>query len=91
MKPEEMVQISTWVLCLCDENTNSPMFYYNQEEDIFQRNFTIWCAFLDEKTCVEKQSTLNIEGVQVVTGTMDYPKELLTNIIVETFTENGLP
>lgn len=89
MKQQEMIQVTTWVLCLCDESTDLPTFYYNQLEDIFQRNFSNQCAFVNEKTCLEKQNALNLEGVQVVKGSIDYPKELLMNIIVETFAENG--
>lgn len=90
MKQEEMIHVITWALCLCDENNGLPTFYYNQSEEIFQRNFSNQCAFLDEKTCLEKQSALNLEGVQVVKGRMDYPKELLMSSIVEVFAENGL-
>ena len=90
MSQQEMVKISTWVLCLCDENTDMPTFYYNHEEDVFQRGFTNKCAFLDEKTCLEKQSVMNLEGVQVVKGTTDYPKEQLKKIIGDFFAEEGL-
>lgn len=36
------------------------------------------------------EKKLNIEGLEVVKGTMDVPKELLINSIMETFVEHGL-
>lgn len=85
-----MVAVSTWVLCLCDENTELPSYYYNPNTDAFQRNFNTECAFLEEKMCLEKQKELNVEGLQMVKGSMDYPKELLIEIIMESFEESGL-
>lgn len=90
MSEQEIVKVSTWILCLCDENTDLPTFYYNNKNDAFQRNFNTDCAFLEEKMCLEKQNALNVDGVQMVKGTMDYPKELLVDIITEVFSETGL-
>lgn len=90
MSKQEMVAVSTWALCLCDENTELPTYYYNPNTDSFQRNFNTECAFLEEKMCLEKQGELNVEGVRTIKGTMDYPKNLLVGIIIEAFEESGL-
>lgn len=86
----EMIKVTTWALYLGNEDTGMPVFYYNHEKDCFNRKFSSHCAFLDEKSCIEKQSELKIEGLRWAKGAMDYPKDLMVEIVTDVFTENGL-
>ncbi|BAQ11465.1 hypothetical protein OXB_2995 [Bacillus sp. OxB-1] len=86
----EMAKVETWVLCLGGWESNEPIFYYNPEEDKFQRQFSGKCAYWSEKHCLEKEKELSLDGLQVVKGTMDIPKEDLINSIMEAFVETGL-
>lgn len=83
-----MVNVMCWVLYLTNFETEKIEFYYNRVEDKFVRQFNSQCAFLDEKSCLEKEE-LNIVGLESASGTMDYPRKLLINIITDVFTESG--
>lgn len=85
-----MVKVKCWVLYLISFETDKIEFYYNHVEDKFDRQFNIQCAFLDEKSCLEKGESLSIVGLESGTGTMDYPRELLVEIITDAFYGNGI-
>lgn len=86
----EMVKVETWVLGLVNWESSEPVFYYNTVEDKFERKFNNQCAYLSEKDCEKKEKELNIDGLQVIKGTMDFPKDVLINSIMDTFVEAGL-
>lgn len=86
----EMVKVETWTLILTkfESGPVTPIFYYNHIDDIFERKFSIKCAFLGEKECIAKEKELNIFGLESVKGTMDVPKDILIDSIMEVFTGN---
>lgn len=91
-KLNEMVKVETWTLTLtkCESGQLTPIFYYNHVDDIFEREFSMNCAYWVEKECVKKEKELKIYGLEMVKGTMDVPKEHLIDSIMETFVELGL-
>lgn len=89
-KQTEMVKVTTWVLCLVDWDSNNPVFYYNPREGVFQRQFNSQCAYWSEEPCLEIEKELNLEGVQVLKGTMDVPRDHLIDSIMEAFVGVGL-
>ncbi|MGE7838029.1 hypothetical protein [Viridibacillus arvi] len=91
-KLSEMVKVGTWALTLtkCESGTLTPVFYYNHVDDIFERKFSMNCAYWVEKECVKKEKELKIYGLEMVKGTMDVPKEHLIDSIMKTFVELGL-
>lgn len=88
----EMVKVETWTLVLLEAKSGptTPVFYYNPVDDVFERKFNSNCGYWSEKPALDMEKKLNIEGLEVVKGTMDVPKELLINSIMETFVEHGL-
>lgn len=86
----EIVKMETWVLCLCDFDKEDPVYYYNHVEDVFERKFNNRCAYWDEKSCVEKRDQLNLDGLQMFNGLMDFPRNILIDCITEVFEEVGL-
>lgn len=87
---KESVKVVAWILGLVNWESSEPVFYYNTVEDKFERQFSNQCAYLSEKDCEKKEKELNIDGLQVIKGTMDYPKEVLIDSIMSTFVEAGL-
>lgn len=87
---DEIVKVESWVLCLIDFESEEPTFYYNQINDSFERKFSNQCAYWSKDQCEVKENELNIVGLEIVKGTMDVPKDLLIDSIIETFEELGL-
>lgn len=87
---EAIVKVESWVLCLIDYESEEPSFYYNPINESFERKFSNPCAYWSRKQCEVKESELNIVGLKIVKGTMDVPKDLLIDSIIETFDELGL-
>ena len=52
--------------------------------------FSNQCAYWSREQCEAKESELNIVGLEIVKGTMDVPRDLLIDSIIETFDELGL-
>ncbi|MFY0742136.1 hypothetical protein AB1K09_06340 [Solibacillus silvestris] len=87
---EAIVKVESWVLCLIDFESKEPSFYYNPINESFERKFSNQCAYLSREQCEVKESELNIVGLEIVKGTMDVPRDLLIESIIETFDELGL-
>lgn len=89
---KEMVKVETWTLVLIEAKSGpiTPVFYYNPMDDIFERKFNSNCGYWSEKHALEMEKKLNIEGLEVVKGTMDVPRVQLIDSIMETFVEHGL-
>ena len=87
---DAIVKVESWVLCLIDFESEEPSFYYNPFNDNFERKFSNQCAYWSREECIVKESELNIVGLEMVKGTMDVPRDILIDSIIETFDELGL-
>lgn len=86
----DTLKVEGWVLCLIDSNSGEPKFYYNPKKDIFERKFNKKYVFWSKEDCVAKVKILNVEGLEMLKGTMDVPKDTLIDAIMEIFVEKGL-
>lgn len=89
-KTTDMVKVEVWVLCLTDSDSGEPKFYYNPKKDILEREKHMEQTYCSENACLAKEKELNIDGLTTLKGTIDVPKDILINAIVDTFTEQGL-
>lgn len=90
MAAEAIVKVESWVLCLIDFEREEPSFYYNPINKSFEREFSNQCAYWSREQCEVIESELNIVGLEIVKGTMDVPRDVLIDSIIETFDELGL-